>query len=50
MFHERVDVIPAAKLNISWTSVGVMADEGTSRYTEMYQRKTIHPNCLKVKI
>jgi hypothetical protein len=35
MFQERVAVIPAAKLNINWTWVGVIADDGTSRYTEM---------------
>jgi hypothetical protein len=35
MFHEREAVIPAAKLNINWTSVGVIAEFGTSRYTEM---------------
>jgi hypothetical protein len=35
MFQERVVVVPAAKLNINWTSVGVMADDGTSRYTEI---------------
>jgi hypothetical protein len=33
MFHERVVVVPAAKLNINWTSVGVIAEEGTSIYT-----------------
>jgi hypothetical protein len=32
MFHEGVTV-PAAKLNMSWTSVGVVADDGTSKYT-----------------
>jgi hypothetical protein len=35
MFHERVAVIPAAKLNMSWRSDGVVAEDGTSRYTEM---------------
>jgi hypothetical protein len=29
-----VVVVPVAKLKISWTSVGVIADDGTSTYTE----------------
>jgi hypothetical protein len=34
MFHERVMVpVPAAKLNMSWTSVAMVADDGTSMYT-----------------
>jgi hypothetical protein len=33
MFHPRVTVVPAAKLNINWISVGVIAEDGTSRYT-----------------
>jgi hypothetical protein len=37
MFHERVAVIPAAKLNMSWISDGVVAEDGTSRYTENEQ-------------
>jgi hypothetical protein len=32
MFHERGAVV-APKLNMSWTSVGVMEDDGTSMYT-----------------
>jgi hypothetical protein len=34
MFHERVVVVPVAKLNMSWTLLGVIADDGTSTYTE----------------
>jgi hypothetical protein len=34
MFHPRVVVVPAAKLNISWTLLEVTADDGMSRYTE----------------
>jgi hypothetical protein len=34
MFQERV-AVPVAKLKISWTSDGVVADDGTSRYTEI---------------
>jgi hypothetical protein len=33
MFHERV--ADPAKLKMSWTSVGEVADDGTSRYTEI---------------
>jgi hypothetical protein len=47
MFHERVAVTPAAKLNISWISVGVIAEEGTSRYTEMNQTNFVR-NVLKI--
>ena len=32
MFHEGVTV-PAAKLNMSWTSDGVVAEDGTLKYT-----------------
>ena len=34
MFHERVTVA-APKLNMSWTLLGVRADDGMSRYTEI---------------
>jgi hypothetical protein len=33
MFHERV-AVPVGKLNINWTSLGVMPDDGISRYTK----------------
>jgi hypothetical protein len=39
IFHERV-AVPAAKLKVSWISVGVIADEGTSRYTEICFKHT----------
>jgi hypothetical protein len=36
MFHDGV-AVPVANLNINLTSVGVVADEGTSRYTGKVQ-------------
>jgi hypothetical protein len=56
MFHERV-AVAAAKLNINWTSVGVVADEGTSRYTKIvkwynmknYSWSYLHVPILKIK-
>ena len=39
MFHERV-AVEVPKLNMSWTSVDVIADDGTSRYTGIHQQSS----------
>jgi hypothetical protein len=40
MFHERV-AVTAPKLNMSWTLLGVRADDGRSRYTEIIKVDSI---------
>jgi hypothetical protein len=40
MFQERV-AVTAPKLNMSWTLLGVWADDGRSRYTEVIKGDSI---------